>query len=656
VTRAARTTPTDGLDARPSILVVDDRPENLLALEALLSPLEAQITSATSGEDALRRLLDQEYALVLLDVQMPGMDGFATAEMMKRHPRTAHTPIIFLTAFDDRLDLAARGYSSGAVDYITKPFDPWILRSKVQVFLDLHRKSTLLERQATALESHVEDLRRSRLELANAQRIARVGSWELDLQTGAGQASEQFRRILDLAPDAPFTERVICDCIGGDDTSCRAALQELTARATIERTLTAEDGRTAHIVVTIEPELGPDGRARRLVGTVQDVTEQRENAAALARTEQQLRRERELVDLLQRSVAPARLPETPEFDVASRYLAAGPGIVGGDWYDVLSLADGTALFVIGDVAGHGLEAASAMGRIRTALRVLAMQDARPSALLTAIDRFIASEGSAVFATMLAVRCDPATGTCTAASAGHLPPVVYADTAAAQWIRTGPPLGSGVSTHYQDSEFTLEADSTMLLYTDGLVERRDETLDHGLERLVDFLGTCERESELLAKSVVEALCGAGPTNDDVAVLAVRRLAAEPRLEMTVPADPARLAQVRRSVERWLEALDVDPSPRADIVLATGELATNVCLHAYPTFSTGDLHLSGHHHGDIIEIEVRDDGRWRSTPSPNGGHGLPLLRALGFEIEVQPSDDGTTARLRVDLGRADVEGRS
>jgi serine phosphatase RsbU (regulator of sigma subunit)/CheY-like chemotaxis protein/anti-sigma regulatory factor (Ser/Thr protein kinase) len=638
-------------ESAPAILVVDDRRENLIALEAVLAPLGARIVTAASGDDALRELLAQPFAVVLLDVQMPGIDGFATAEMMKRHPRTSHTPIIFLTAFDERLDLAAQGYRSGAVDYLAKPFDPWILRSKVQVFLDLHRKSALLEDQTRRLEARVRDLRRSRLELANAQRIAGVGSWELDLGTGRGTASGQFRSIIGLRPDEPFTEEVLCRCIGGDADSCRAALEELRARATIERTLATDDGRVTHIVVMIEPELGADGSVVRLVGTVQDITEQRESAAALARTEAQLRRERELVDLLQRAVAPAALPETPEFDIASCYLAAGPGMVGGDWYDVMALRDGTALFVIGDVAGHGLEAASAMGQIRTALRVIAMTEHRPSAILTAIDAFLSAEPTSIFATMLVVRCDPLTGVCIAASAGHLPPVVYSDDGAVvEWLRTGPPLGSGVAMRSVDSEFTLQPGSTLLLYTDGLVERRDEPLDEGIDRLVDVLSSCERASSLLVKSAVDALCGGGSQNDDVALLAVRRLELAPTLELVVPAEPTRLPQVRKSVERWLDTLDLEPLRASDIVLAVGELATNVCLHAYPTFVDGPLHLSGRVVGRQIEIVVRDEGRWSDGPSASGGRGIPLVQALGFDVVLVSDDGGTTAQLRIDLDRS------
>lgn len=119
------------------VLAVDDRPDNLVALEAILQGLPVEITSVTSGDEALKRLLLDDYAVILLDAQMPGMDGFETASHIKRRERTRHIPIVFLTAANYDPHLAFRGYQLGAVDYLTKPFDPWILRSKVQVFAEL---------------------------------------------------------------------------------------------------------------------------------------------------------------------------------------------------------------------------------------------------------------------------------------------------------------------------------------------------------------------------------------------------------------------------------------------------------------------------------------------------------------------------------------
>ena len=122
------------------ILLVDDRPENLVALEAILSSLGQILVPVRSGEQAVQAVLADEYAVVLLDIMMPGMDGFETAAQIKRHAKSRDVPIIFLTAATMQPEQAFRGYAAGAVDYLAKPFDPWVLKSKVQVFVDLYLK------------------------------------------------------------------------------------------------------------------------------------------------------------------------------------------------------------------------------------------------------------------------------------------------------------------------------------------------------------------------------------------------------------------------------------------------------------------------------------------------------------------------------------
>jgi CheY-like chemotaxis protein len=122
------------------ILLVDDRPENLVALEAILSSLGQILVPVRSGEQAVQAVLADEYAVVLLDIMMPGMDGFETARQIKQHARSRDVPIIFLTAATMQPEQAFRGYAAGAVDYLAKPFDPWVLKSKVQVFVDLYLK------------------------------------------------------------------------------------------------------------------------------------------------------------------------------------------------------------------------------------------------------------------------------------------------------------------------------------------------------------------------------------------------------------------------------------------------------------------------------------------------------------------------------------
>ncbi|WP_306321671.1 MULTISPECIES: two-component system response regulator [unclassified Streptomyces] len=131
---------------RASILLVDDMEDNLTALEAVLGSLNEPLVRARSGEEAMKALLRRQFAVVLLDIRMPGMDGFETATNIKRLDQTKDVPIIFLTGTDADTGYAFRGYATGAADYLTKPFDPWVLRAKVTVFLDLHRKNRQLQR------------------------------------------------------------------------------------------------------------------------------------------------------------------------------------------------------------------------------------------------------------------------------------------------------------------------------------------------------------------------------------------------------------------------------------------------------------------------------------------------------------------------------
>ena len=161
--------PAATLEHRARVLLVDDKPQNLLALEEVLEPLGQELISVTSGEAALRVLLEHEVAVILLDVRMPDMDGFETAARIKRRERTRHVPIIFLTAVDDDVAQAIRGYREGAVDYLTKPFDPHVIRSKVSVFVELDAKTHMLRAQTAALE-------RSNRELAALAEAAQAAS------------------------------------------------------------------------------------------------------------------------------------------------------------------------------------------------------------------------------------------------------------------------------------------------------------------------------------------------------------------------------------------------------------------------------------------------------------------------------------------------
>jgi len=159
------TPPLRPSDDRVNILLVDDQPANLVALEAMLQGLGQNLIRAESGREALKSLLTHDFAVILLDVKMPDMDGFETAALIRQRDRSRHTPILFLTAADSTPTQAMRGYAVGAVDYLVKPVVPEFVRSKVAVFVELAKKNEMLRRQAALLARSEQ----AALELAEAR-------------------------------------------------------------------------------------------------------------------------------------------------------------------------------------------------------------------------------------------------------------------------------------------------------------------------------------------------------------------------------------------------------------------------------------------------------------------------------------------------------
>lgn len=189
------------MEDKAKILLVDDRDENLVALEAILSSLDQDLVRARSGEEALKALLTDEYAVILLDVVMPGMDGFETARDIKHRKKTRDVPIIFLTAINSDPDYAFRGYAAGAVDFIAKPFDPWVLRAKVSVFVDLYNKNRQLREQAVLLREQAAMLR-ERLTDPPAESVITqldkgLGALETEMARVSAEAPGELRPALD---------------------------------------------------------------------------------------------------------------------------------------------------------------------------------------------------------------------------------------------------------------------------------------------------------------------------------------------------------------------------------------------------------------------------------------------------------------------------
>lgn len=305
-------------------------------------------------------------------------------------------------------------------------------------------------------------------------------------------------------------------------------------------------------------------------------------------------RERATAVALQRSLLPQRLPSQSAVEVASRYLPTGSHVgVGGDWFDVIPLAGTRVALVVGDVVGHGLHASATMGRLRTAVRTLADVDLPPDELLTRLDdlvsRLSAETGAADgddFCGDLGASCvyavyDPISSCVTMARAGHPAPAVVTPDGSVSFpdIPAGPPLGLG-GLPFESTELYLPEGSTLVLYTDGLIESRTHDIDVGQDRLRRAIAHADPSPEVTADDVLAAMLPDRPV-DDVALLIARTRVLAPDRVATwdIPADPSYVAEARKLATDQLERWGLDEAVFVTELIVS-ELITNAIRHAAP----------------------------------------------------------------------------
>lgn len=641
------------VDALP-ILLVDDLPENLQALEAVLSPLGVPLHAASSGDQALRLLLERDFALILLDVRMPGLSGLETAQIIKRRERTRETPIVFLTAARDEVRDIIRGYGVGAIEYVLKRFDAELLRSKVAVFVKLEASRRALKRSEAFLRGAFEAAPIGKTVLDDERRIVRsnpafaalVGRDPGELQGvpisdlchpedrhaieeilqriargGRGNAPAEtasvdlrlcglsgtevwvgvvassieptdFAEPLLLAQWVDLSIRRRAEQARAEllvEQAARAQAEALTERLAKLQALTAAieslslsellgelairlarlfDAEFAEVEVSsgvdqpvrfrgaggeaqeLEPERDPAASesihespvmiGRREIGVLRlalpptrslSAAETSLLRDAAERASLGIRRallheeEHRTAIELQRGLLPKGLPVVDRIELAAHYEAAGIGAeVGGDWYDAFALPGGRLGVVLGDVAGRSIPAASTMGQLRTVIRAFALSDggARPPGdVLARLNRYqLALDDEEMFTVVYAI-VDPGAGTICWANAGHLPPLIRAAGGDARYLDGGDGLMGIDDTTYTTLRAPIADDDTLVLYTDGLVERRGETLDAGLERLAAAASSGPPELEALCSHLLARLLPAdGHLSDDVTALLAR----------------------------------------------------------------------------------------------------------------------------------------
>ncbi len=801
-----------------AILLVDDHEENLFALEAILEPTGHRLVRAHSGDEALRALLRDEFAAILLDVQMPGIDGFETAELIRARERTRNVPIIFVTAISTTAEHVFRGYGSGAVDYLFKPVDPHILRSKVEVFAELYERGRALAASEEQLRATFED---APIGMARADADGRIRHVNRSLEETVGRpAAELIGHTLDeLGPradsgiDAARREQLMTGAIRHYEVERRLSgprgttipvlvsaslaragngsqptrrpdlilqLQDLrerrraqsdreqliraqSARATAEaaterlqimhsiaaaalgaegleellrelldrilealdvdraaavltdeaRPIVARAARGVETTVEREAQAAIDGVVERVahergplivadvagaeldasalgpaissllavplydggnvVGSIQVGTLTRRDfdpettgllrlaadraGLAISRT-RLFERERRIAHELQRSLLPKRLPDVAGVGLGARYEPGENGTaVGGDWYDAVALPSGRIAIAIGDVVGRGIEAASTMGQMRSALRAILMQADDTGTMADRLNRFTLTLGSdeAIMTTVVLGILEPGTGTLHFTNAGHPPPLIMGTDGRAQFVTEppSPPMGVLTTPRYTQHERKLQPGSTLVLYTDGLIEDPAEVLDIGLERLrvaVEATGV-EAGADDTCERLLEQLTSAATQSDDVTLLVVRLSETlGPTVALEVSNESGGLYAMRQTLRRWLVERGADEDETEDVIMACNEACENAVEHGYAFgHDLFDVEF-GDADGDL-SVCVRDRGSWREPrATPDRGRGLPLMRKLMDEVDVQPRPGGTTILMRRRLSAA------
>jgi serine phosphatase RsbU (regulator of sigma subunit)/anti-sigma regulatory factor (Ser/Thr protein kinase) len=360
------------------------------------------------------------------------------------------------------------------------------------------------------------------------------------------------------------------------------------------------------------------------------------------------RRERETALTLQRSLLPQEVHRTPGLEIAYRYLPSSVvSEVGGDWFDVVPLSCGRVALVVGDVMGHGIRAAATMGQLRTAARTLITLDLAPDRVLRRLDETAAAIGDGQFATCVCAVFDPADRSCTIACAGHLPPLLSEPGSRTRTLTLPPgaPLGVG-GVPFESVEFTLPEDGVLVLYTDGLVERRGRDLDDGMSLLSQVVARHGQSLEESCDAVLAAL-SAGDSEDDIAVIMARVLPARDDWIATLPLseDMATVSRARRFTRSTLAGWGL-PSLSEFAELLVSELVSNALLHAgTPT----QLRIF---RDRVLTLEVADADSHaprlrRVSEEDEGGRGMYLVNELAHRWGSRTTRHGKVVWLELEL---------
>lgn len=632
---AARTTEVEAADDEAlHVLVADDNADMRAHIVRLLEAEGWHVTAVADGDAALRSATTTAPDLLLTDVMMPGLDGFELLRAIREDPRTQTLPVVMLSARAGE-GASTEGLDIGADDYVVKPFVSQDLVARLRTTMTMARLRS----------RHVAEIQ----ELARAAALVTSGR---RIDDALKLLTDQVRGILDAGgvtvtiddPDGARSELVYT----AGETEVRGPGEELIRTPVI--------GRRNRVLGTVEVVLSV-AKARR-PQTEPLLTATARVLAAVVEEGWHSERQVAVAATLQGFLLPERLPDVDGVELAASYRPAEREVqVGGDWYDVLELPDGRVALSVGDVAGHGLESALLMGQLRTAVRAYALGGMSPAETTAALDELMDRLPVASMATYFLGYLDVASGTLTWCSAGHPPPAIARPGDKARWIEgpVAPPLGAMFGQQPTESATNLPSDARMVLYTDGLIERRDTQLDVGMPELLARLEANAGDS---AEQMISRIVGStARAADDVAVVVVHRLPvvdqgparmSDAHLEVEVSAEPQSAGEVRRAVRRVLDDAGVDEDVAFELLIGLSEAFNNAVEHAVdPARDVVVVRADVDAGSRRVTLEVQDFGRWRERrPSMDRGHGATLM-GMGGEVRVLPGDSGTLVTLEREL---------
>jgi serine phosphatase RsbU (regulator of sigma subunit)/anti-sigma regulatory factor (Ser/Thr protein kinase) len=362
-------------------------------------------------------------------------------------------------------------------------------------------------------------------------------------------------------------------------------------------------------------------------------------------------REHRVADRFQRALLPEVLPKQPEFHFSAAYRPASEEAdVGGDWYDAFPLPDGRTAISVGDVAGHGIDAAVIMGEVRQAMRMAAIGSESPSAVLDYVNSAIRLRESIGMVTAIFGTYDPVTSLLTYAASGHPPPILALPNSIPRRLPTGGlPLGCAPRVEAITWQFTVPQDARVVFYTDGLIENERDLIageELLLSAIAELSGT---DREKTAEAVQERVFGGKSNRDDAAVLVLERTA--PVREYVFSALPMVSPLARAIVTRELEPLQMSAERRFGVLVALGEAIANAIEHGYRGEPGGLIFLRIDMQHDHLVLTVEDFGRWRPyVPREERGRGIELMHAFTDGVQIRSSRESTTIVLRIKLDEA------